>query len=41
MMLIAGQSEISTCHVKLAALKGGAFPLLLLKFSMEWPIEAI
>jgi len=34
-MLIAGQSEISTYQVKLAALKGGAFPLLVLKFSME------
>ena len=25
-MLIAGQSEISPCQVKRAALKGGAFP---------------
>jgi len=35
MMFIAGQSEISTCQVKLAVLKGGALPLLVLKFSME------
>jgi len=26
MMVIAGQSEIGTCQMKLAALKGGAFP---------------
>jgi hypothetical protein len=35
MMLIAGQSKMSTCEGKLAALKGGALPFLVLKFSME------
>lgn len=33
-MLVVRQFEMSTCQVTLAALKGGAFALLGLKFSL-------